>query len=201
MTIEADVEFAWHDLILRLATLLGKSDVKSLSEARLDATVQPPGRLPVMQHLTAALALGSADTLSVCSSVDRLRCELCWRQNASYSGADFLDGYAYCEIVGPLGHLRHTDVALGLLLLGPHATYPEHAHPAAEIYAVVAGRAEWRQGDRIWRARVPGERIHHASMEPHAMRTAGEPLLAAYLWQDHLHQGARLLPASSAREF
>ena len=62
---------------------------------------------------------------------------------------------------------------MGLLLLGPHITYPEHAHPAAEIYAVVAGRAEWLQGDRIWRNRAPGELIRHASMEPHAMRTGG----------------------------
>ncbi len=195
MTIAADVEFVWHDLIRQLATLLGKSDLTSLSEARLDTAVKPSGRLPVIRHLTAALALGSADTLAVCNSVDRLRCELCWRQNANYSGADFLDGYAYCELVGPLGHLRHTDLSLGLLLLGTRITYPEHAHPAAETYAVVSGHAEWRQGDRVWRARPPGERIRHASMEPHAMRTADEPLLAAYLWQDHLHEVAKLLHA------
>jgi hypothetical protein len=30
-------------------------------------------------------------------------------------------------------------------------------------------------------------------MEPHAMRTTDEPLLAAYLWQDHLKKPARLL--------
>ena len=64
-------------------------------------------------------------------------------------GRKFLDGYAYCEVVGPHGHLRHPDVAMGLLLLGPHITYPEHAHPAAEIYAVVAGRAEWLQGSDL----------------------------------------------------
>ena len=97
---------------------------------------------------------------TICASIDRLASRrLQWRQNPNYVGADFLDGYAYCELVGPRGHLQHADVALGLLLLGPRVTYPEHAHPAAEIYGVVAGRAEWLQGDRIWRRRTPGELI------------------------------------------
>ena len=188
MTIETD----WHDLIDRLARLLRESAI-SRQDARLDATVQPADPLPVERHLKAALQLAPAATLQIAKRVDRVRVALRWRQNPNYSQADFLDGYAYCELLGPKGHLRDPRIALGLLLLGPHVIYTEHAHPAAEVYAVVAGRAEWRQGDRIWRVRVPGERIHHASMEPHAMRTSAEPLLAAYLWQDHLGEGARLV--------
>lgn len=190
------MEIAWRDLFDRLAMLLGMSASGAVNNARLDATVQPAAPLPVVRHLPAVLELGAADTRPICASVGRLRSQLRWRQNANYSGADFLDGYAYCELVGPLGHLRHAEVALGLLLLGTHITYPEHVHQASETYAVVAGHAEWRQGDRVWRARAPGDRIQHASMEPHAMRTSDEPLLAAYLWQDHLHEGARLLRAS-----
>ena len=49
------------------------------------------------------------------------------------------------------------------------------------------------------RALRVGELIRHATMEPHAMRTADEPLLAAYLWQDHLDDGARLLSARNPR--
>jgi hypothetical protein len=195
-----EIEIAWHDLVNRLAALLGKSDLISLNEARLDPTVQSNvgfvDALPVVANLGAVMKLGVASTGPICTRIDRLQSQFRWRQNTNYSGADFLDGYAYCELVGPLGHLRHPDVALGLLLLDAHVTYPEHAHPAAEIYAVVAGHAEWRQGDRVWRVREPGERIQHASMEPHAMRTAEQPLLAAYLWQDHLHEGARLLRES-----
>ena len=191
MTVESE----WHDLIDRLARLLGKPLANSLHGARLDATVQPTDPLPVERHLDPALQLASAATLPIATHADRIRSALRWRQNPNYSGADFLDGYAYCELVGPQGHVRRPDVALGLLLLGPHVTYPEHAHPAAETYAVVAGRAEWRQGDRVWRLRAPGDLIHHTSMEPHAMRTSAEPLLAAYLWQDHLGEGARLTRA------
>ena len=200
MTIAANLETEWRELLRRLAALLALRGDRALDAVRLDAThdarlnsnVQPQS-LAVVGHFDRVLASGDAVTAPICSVLDRLKNELRWRQNASYAGADFLDGYGYCELVGPSGHLRHPDVALGVLLLGPHVTYPEHAHPAAETYAVIAGRARWRQGDGVWRVREPGERIDHASMEPHAMSTADEPLLAAYVWHDHLHEGARLL--------
>jgi hypothetical protein len=195
LTTVRNVESAWRELTAGLASLLGKF-APSVFDARLDATVQPMLQMHVLKHLSAVLRLGTGVTRSLCVSVERLRNELQWRQNPNYADAEFLDGYAYCELIGPRGHLHHSDVALGLLLLGPHITYPEHVHEAAEIYAVVAGQAEWLQGDRMWRGRAPGELIHHASMEPHAMRTSDQPLLAAYLWQDHLADGARLVRAS-----
>lgn len=194
MTTLRNAEFAWRDLTAGLTSLFGGL-APHLLDARLDATVQPMQHMRVLSYLNVALQLGTGVTRSLCESVDRLRSELRWRQNPNYAGAEFLDGYAYCELIGPHGHLRHSEVALGLLLLGPHITYPEHAHTAAEIYAVIAGQAEWLQGDRIWRGREPGELIRHASMESHAMRTSDQPLLAAYLWQDHLADGARLVRA------
>lgn len=194
MTTLRSAESAWRDLTAGLTSLFGRL-VPQVLDARLDATVQPMQQMHVLNFLNAALQLGTGVTRSLCESIDRLQGELQWRQNPNYAGAEFLDGYAYCELIGPHGHLRHSEVALGLLLLGPRTTYPEHAHTAAEIYAVIAGHAEWLQGDRIWRGREAGELIQHASMEPHAMRTTDQPLLAAYLWQDHLADGARLVRA------
>jgi hypothetical protein len=47
--------------------------------------------------------------------------------------------------------------------------------------------------DAVWRDRRPGAVIHHASDEPHSMRTATEPLLAMYIWRsEQLNQKARL---------
>jgi mannose-6-phosphate isomerase-like protein (cupin superfamily) len=118
---------------------------------------------------------------------------LCWRQNPNYADQGFLDGYAYCELLGPTGHLFHDNVSVGLLLLQPDLIYPEHSHPATETYVVLSGHAQWRQGNASWRARAPGEIIHHTSMEAHAMHSGNEPLLAAYLWQGDLSQAARLM--------
>ena len=197
--MKTNLEMDWRELLRILASLLGMADQRRLEDARfdVDAAASPDDPVerrsyPVLTHFGDALKLG-ANVSPVCVALERLASRLRWQQNPRYVGADFLNGYAYCELAGPEAPAQHPEIALGLLLLGPRVTYPEHAHPAAEVYAVIAGHAQWRQGDRVWRPRVPGERIHHASNEPHAMRTADEPLLAAYLWQDHLHEGARLL--------
>jgi hypothetical protein len=192
LTKAADEYGAWFELIERLAILLDARGVRPRPDADL-GRAGGGAHLKVVPHLRAALALGDRGTTPICACIDALRSPLRWQQNTSYRGAAFLDGYAYCELLGPHGLQYEPDLALGLLLLAPQITYPEHAHPAAEVYAVLAGRALWRQGDGIWRERVPGERIRHASMEPHATRTSHEPLLAAYLWQDHLDVGARLV--------
>jgi hypothetical protein len=204
LTTKTNLETQWRELVRHLASLLGMSDQRCFDDARFDAgaAARPDDAVerrpyPVLRHFGHALAL-DASVPAVCAVLVQFQSRLRWQQNPNYVGADFVSGYAYCELVGPAGSLRHPDIALGLLLLGPRVTYPEHAHPAAEVYAVVAGCAQWRQGDRLWRRRAPGERIHHASNEPHAMRTADEPLLAAYLWQDHLDQGARLLEGSAS---
>lgn len=202
--MKTNPETEWRELLGQIALLLGMPDQRRLddaqfeigSAARSDDAVERRS-YPVLRHFGHALALDAA-VAAVCTRLVRFESRLRWRQNPNYTGAAFLDGYAYCELVGPAGSLRHPDIALGLLLLGPRVTYPEHAHPAAEVYAVIAGCAEWRQADRVWRRRAPGARIHHASNEPHAMRTGDEPLLAAYLWQDHFNQGARLLEGNTS---
>ena len=191
MTRGSETEMQWRVLLERLGGLLGSVDSDRLSGARLDTSVQH-ATLPVSSCIDVALALCVGPTAHVRAPIEGVKSQLHWRRNAAYSNSEFLDGYGYCELIGPAGHVREAAFALGLLLLAPHVTYPEHAHPARETYVVVAGHAQWRQGDRVWRIRVPGERIEHAANEPHAMRTEAEPLLAAYLWHDHLHEGARL---------
>lgn len=181
----------------RLFDLFGLKapDVGDLPAA--DATCVPR-TLPAVQHLSQALVGAELRTQPVCQSLSCLQQLLHWSQNTNYTDKEFLRGYAYCEIVGPKGHVARPDLSMGLLLLQPHMTYPEHLHPARETYVVLSGRALWKQGDDIWEERAPGDLINHASMESHAMRTQSEPLLAAYLWQDHLHVSAQLASAVSA---
>ena len=69
-----------------------------------------------------------------------------------------------------------------LLLLGPGMHYPDHVHPAEEIYHLLGGTAEWWRPDEGWRRKAPGTVIRHPSMMRHAMRTGGEPMLALYCW-------------------
>ncbi len=150
------------------------------------------GWLPVMAAARHDFAGPLIDAL--CRAAPSLE----WRQTYSRDeiGAEFLRSYGYTEILGPTTAWRSDRLRCGFLLLGPGTHYPRHHHEAEELYVVLSGTAAWTQGDAPWRDRPPGTVIHHASGEPHAMRTAAEPLLALYVWHGTgLERAARLAPA------
>jgi hypothetical protein len=151
--------------------------------------------LPVLRWLRQVA--GGTDTFAIdlVAAVCRAAPSLAWRQSytAKDLGSAFLDNYGWSEIMGLNGPLASARIACGFLLLGPATHYPRHRHEAEEIYLPLRGTAAWQQGDAAWRERPPGTAIHHASGEPHAMRTGASPLLALYLWRsDNLAQKARL---------
>lgn len=137
------------------------------------------------------------------SAVRAAASSLRWRQNASYTDATFLRRYAYCELVGPVGHAVDHTYSVGLLYLAPGTFYPAHSHPAEEAYHVLAGDGEWWQGDAArsvaptdaqdsTATRTPGMRVLHPSGVAHAMRSGSTPLLALYIWRGELGVPARL---------
>jgi len=134
--------------------------------------------------------------IELVAAVHRAAPSLAWRQTYTAKDLDraFLDNYGWSEILGGgNGALASERIACGFLILGPSTHYPRHRHEAEEIYLPLSGTAAWQQGDARWQDRAPGALIHHASEEPHAMRTGGSPLLALYLWRsDNLAQKARL---------
>jgi hypothetical protein len=141
--------------------------------------------LPVVAALRGLSRLASPRTRELVERIEAVARELDWRQ--TYSAADFgelfLETYGYNEWIGQRGALMSDKIACGVLLLGPDTEYPDHSHEAEELYLPLAGRAFWRSDGSDWRLRPPGEWIHHPSWTPHAMRTAREPLLAAYVWR------------------
>ena len=88
---------------------------------------------------------------------------------------------AFAELIGPDAALFAPACRIGLTLMAPHTVYPMHAHPAVELYRVIAGEAEWQtpQSASLF---PPGTAILHPSNLPHAMRSYDEPLLALYGW-------------------
>jgi len=150
-----------------------------------------PAALPVLRWLPEAKADAPALSAELVNEVVRAAASMAWRQTYTTDevSAEFLQNYGWSEIVGLSGPLASERIACGFLLLGPETHYPRHRHEAQEIYIPLAGIALWQQGDGKWRARLPGTVIHHASDEPHAMRTGTRPLLALYLWRSsNLHQ-------------
>jgi hypothetical protein len=144
----------------------------------------PPCSLPVLRWLPQICVECIALT-GLVADVCRAAPSMAWRQTYSRRDVDaeFLDNYGWSEILGESGPIAAGRIACGLLLLGPSTHYPRHRHEAEEIYLPLHGTADWQQGDAVWRERTPGTLIHHASDEPHAMRTGAVPMLALYLWR------------------
>ena len=128
-----------------------------------------------------------------------------WYRSKSYddepSMADFLSRYAVAVILGPDRFGRRCPyfsdrATLGVTLQAPNVDYPAHAHEAVEIYYILAGSADWQQGDGGWQRKAPGDFVLHKAHEPHAMRTGEEPLLAMFAWVSDLMSDVYLVDSA-----
>jgi hypothetical protein len=144
-----------------------------------------PRYLPVLRWLAQAGAAAPPFSSEFIGTLIEAAPSLAWRRSYTLAeaNADFLDNYGWTEFIGLQGPTPSVHLACGVLLLGPHVTYPAHRHEAEEIYVPLAGTAAWKQGGEDWRERRPGAVIHHALHEPHAMQTLSFPLIALYLWR------------------
>jgi len=177
-------------LVAAFRELLGAAGPEALPFLRdwprdLIARPQAARSLPVVSALVGLSRSAGPETRTLVEAVAALAGDLDWRQ--TYTSADFserfLANYCWSEWVGRRGAFESDAIACGVLLLGPDIEYPAHSHEAEELYVPLAGHAWWRSGPSDWRLRAPGEWIHHPSWTTHAMRTAAEPLLAAYVWR------------------
>jgi len=100
----------------------------------------------------------------------------------------FLDSFANGEGIGPDGRLQHNEIILGLFILGPNTTYPEHAHPAEEFYLVLSGNPEFKVGSNNFELQKAGSIVLHHSNISHAIRTASEPFYAIYGWRGKIKE-------------
>lgn len=159
-----------------------------------------PSRKPVAGFVEEVVELGRSGPLAaIAEAFGAVEPLATWLQNPNYSveamGPGFVDRYGYVELIGPGRPVESTDLLVGLLLLGPEMHYPDHAHPAEEIYHVVAGHAEWWREGQGWLRKPPGAIIHHRPMVRHAMRTGEEPLLALYCWTGNVEVYAQMTGA------
>ncbi len=140
---------------------------------------------PALASLSAALANlppgPLAPLLRTCAPA------VAWTVGDFKMPASFAGRSAYVEIVGPEGLAQREDLRFGLYVQTPDSFYPPHNHAAEELYYVLSGTAHWQKADGEFRAMAPGTLIRHASWERHAMRTAGEPLLAMWSWTGDLN--------------
>ena len=172
------------------------SEIQHLNRAVQSAAIKrafnaaPKGHYEVT--LASAIAVGLHSGLNaIAAALGKLPHPLPWDyQYPPHPSADDLSKrIGFAELIGPDGPMYSPQCRVGFTLMAADTFYPWHAHPAIELYLVIAGRAEWTASDT--RQEVPpGGFVLHRSNEPHAMRTLTEPLLALYSWSGDLDTAA-----------
>jgi quercetin dioxygenase-like cupin family protein len=137
-------------------------------------------------HLQGALAAASsaAPAAALANALAAIEPQLCWqrRPGAEDVPGNFADGHANATIVGENGLEVRGDVRIGVSLLAPHVTYPDHRHPPEELYAVLSP-GFWRQDAKPWHEPGVGGVVYNHPNVVHAMRSTSAPLLAVWcLW-------------------
>lgn len=162
--------------------------------ARVAGPVGPaqPVVLPAARFLRPALAGVTGTGLQdLARAAAALADGLHWRNKYQNSDARLYDRFAFCDLIGPDGVQPSEEVTLGLVIVGPQTRYPLHHHPARELYLVLAGTAGWAVDDRPLAPLAPGALILHREMQPHAMQTGPETLVALSLWRGDIRSPSR----------
>ena len=76
------------------------------------------------------------------------------------------------------------STVVGLMYVGPGATYPLHQHPPQELYLTIAGTGRWRYGGADGHRTVePLHALYNHPGDLHSATAGDDPLLALYvLW-------------------
>lgn len=107
---------------------------------------------------------------------------------------DFNDRFGSFPLVSQIGPFRSPTTCAYVLYAESALCYPWHAHPAEELYVVIAGQALFHRAGAPSRTLRPGDSTFHASDQPHAMDTQDHPVLCLVLWRGDLVTRPRLLP-------
>jgi hypothetical protein len=166
------------------ATRAARRILSALASVAPAGPARPGRRLPACELLPQALDAarttgGVTGTLAV--ALAAIEPGLRWfrRPGARTGDGGFGDKHANAVIVGDGGLEVRRDVTVGVSLMAPHTTYPDHHHPPEEIYVALSA-GEWRQGAGSWHAPGPGGLVHNAPDVVHAMRSLDAPLLAIW---------------------
>lgn len=171
------------------ASLAGRAAAKPAADkvfARLRATTgveasAPAERLPVCDHLPAALAATHPTHRPVAEALDALAPLLHWaRRRSATPDQAYFHGHANAMLAGPGGLESRDDLWLGVTLMAPGVTYPDHDHPPEETYLALTP-GEWWNADMDWTDPGADGLIYNPPGILHSMRARPDtPFLA--LW-------------------
>ena len=144
-----------------------------------------------LRHTPDVLGANVPDTLlelfeAARNTVDHVRWTDFYEED-SWSRS-FLDEFANGEGIGPDGALYHSEIILGLFILGPETFYPAHAHPAEEFYIVLTGKPQFKVGvNGEFETKHPGAVVLHHSNMSHSIRSSSTPFFAIFGWRGQIN--------------
>ena len=112
---------------------------------------------------------------------------LTWFNNASEGWASAVGNKGKtdtsCVLVGNVmgAPYRRDRFLIGFMLVGPHNTYPYHAHAAHEAYHVVAGEAWLSKNDSGPIHKKVGDIVVHDPYDTHSMVTKESSVLVCWV--------------------
>lgn len=155
--------------------------LRRVVDADVEMIPRPGDPLPVLAHFGRAIDRGAEGPLSgLIRALGRLADELPWQFGYEDVPEQLTRDLGWCELLGPRGPVRSQDLILGLVLLAPHTSYPQHSHDdIEESYVALSG--EWSENDAAVYA--PGSLILNRSDEQHRI-TVGHPgpCLLLFAW-------------------
>jgi mannose-6-phosphate isomerase-like protein (cupin superfamily) len=152
----------------------------------------PPVRLPAV-----ALAESMDPDDPLARAVIAAAPDLHWQQSytaADGFDADYLARYGWFNLVSPDGAFLSDAIRVSVGYWGTGLHYTEHWHAPEEIYLVLAGGARFHSQGRAPVDARPGDMIHHAPNQKHAIDMVPGPLLAKAFWK-----GAALMAKSGLK--
>lgn len=142
-----------------------------------------PAQLPVCAQLPSALSRAAIGPFrATAQALSRLAPRLTWTRRALASPADqpFWDGHANAMLLGAGGLESRADLWIGLSLLAPDVTYPDHDHGPEEAYLPLSP-GQWFNTATGWVDPQGRGLIYNPPGITHAMRAAPDAALLA-LW-------------------
>jgi len=154
-----------HRLESEIPVCLGSRQPSPLSDV-LQQVSESVDRLPYELQGLVNFILKSADFFP-------------WYQRSAPVFPAFMEGHANAEIIGPRGLVIREDVAVGVTIMRPRLTYPDHHHSPEEIY-IVLSEGLWRQNGYPWISPGPGGYVYNPPDILHSMKSLETPLFAIW---------------------
>ncbi len=173
-----------NDVVHRLAEPLLKGGLE-----RIHVPPKDHPAVPYLPELEKALWPEARDLFkALMAASPSLAWQITYKLEDGF-GQDYLDRYAWCDIIGPEGIYLSNEYRIGFGFWREGLFYPPHSHGPEEIYWVLSGTGLFKSGDAEPVSKGPGSIVHHEPWVWHSIDMSQSSVLVFFLWKgENLHK-------------